>query len=321
METKPEYSDHNNISCTAYLAYWRSLSDRQYAKDIAEILGADKKARELLEDKLDTMSWFGAPMVEARGKALEREVRRIGNKDIYGIAEGALPTGLAMTADPAVTYVHSDLPGMVSSAEDVIWRIMVRDNLQRPNLHFRCVDAFKPGQLEAGAGVFGKRPFTACCKGMILQNHPGSVFVTTDINYKNNFRNVVNLFGPAYAAQLAESVARIAERTGGRNLRESFFETPDAAHRMIDQAGLEFERRPFYDGSFELTSLANIPEKMREPMKQMFADRYIYIMRPKSLQSKEPLCDGNGPATAELIEEIRNNINYKPRNHSQKQAQ
>jgi hypothetical protein len=296
---KPPTADHDKISFTAYLtAYWRSLSDRPYAKEVADILHAEKVSRDVLGDKLEPMSWFGAPMVESRGKALECEVERIGHKDIYGIAEGALPTGLAMTADPKVTYVHSDLPDMLSAAEKVLRRIILRDKLSRPNLHFKEVDLFDRLQLNQGANVFKQRPFTVCCSGLfiylkdeekrralgrigyLLRRHPGSAFVTTDINYKNTVNTMINSFGPDYAKMMKECVVTIAALTGGRNIRENFFETADDAHRMIDQAGLVFERRPFYDGSFTMSSLDSIPASMRDAMRRLFSDRYVYVMRP-----------------------------------------
>ena len=293
-------NDHHHISFTAYMvAHWRAMSDIPYAKDVAEALEAERVSREALDDLLEPMTWFGAPMIEARNKALKREVNKIGCKNIYGVAEGALPTGMVMTGDPTVKYVHSDLPVMVSEAESVLRDIMVRDSLKRPNLRFLSANALDKTQLQNGADYFEGENFVMTNKGLLvylgedekqkaaeafhdtLAQNNGLAWITTDISFKKTLKNMLNVFGPEYAQTLQRCVAKIAEKTNGRNIRENFFETPEQAHEFLDRTGFTFERSPIYDGSFELTSLKYTPENMRQGLVDMFRDRYVYTMRPK----------------------------------------
>jgi len=245
------------------------------------------------------MTWFGAPMIEARNKALRREVAKIGCKNIYTLAEGALPTGLTMTQDPQVRYLHTDLPGMLTDAEVVLRKLMERDNLTRPNLRFMPVNALDRRQLQEGADYFEGQKFIVTNKGLLmylpedessvvasgvrdtLVNNDGIAWITTDFNYKKNLTNVADIFGPAYSKVLQESIGMIARKTRGRNIKENFFEDPDHAARFIDRANLDFVRTPFCDGSFELTSLQYVPDNMRQGIMDIFADRYIYVMTPK----------------------------------------
>lgn len=292
--------DYSRVSFTAYLvSHWRALSDIAYAKDISKLLDAENVSREVLGDKLDQMSWFGAAMIEARNKALAREVKKIGCKNIYGFAEGALPTGMVMTADPDVKYLHSDLPVMLSEAEVVLRNLMVRDGLQRPNLRFMSVNALDGKQLQDGASYFQGQPFVMTNKGLLMylnedeknrafreigntqRNNNGLAWITTDINVKDAKKNVFSVLGPKYAGVLKECLDLMAKKTGGNNVRENFFDNYDSAHRMMDAAGFDFERRPFFDGSFELSSLEAVPKDMRQGMIDMFSERNIYIMSPR----------------------------------------
>lgn len=293
-------NDHHHISFTAYMvAHWRSMTDIPYAKDIAAAIGAERVSREALDDLLEPMTWFGAPMIEARNKALKREVEKIGCKNIYGIAEGALPTGMTRTSDPEVKYLHSDLPVMVSEAEAVLRDLMVRDSLRRPNLRFMSVNALDREQLQNGADYFNGEPFVMTHKGLlvylpepekelaaqefnkVMVENNGLAWVTTDISFRKTLRNIMEVFGPQYAGTLQKCLARIAERTNGRNIRENFFEDEDTAHSYLDRNGFTFERFPMYDGSFELTSLKESPENMHQGLIDIFKDRYVYVMKPK----------------------------------------
>jgi len=160
MRYNTEMNDYDIISPTAYLtAYWRGMSDIPYAKDVSEILGAEKIARDLLGDLLEPSSWFGSVMIETRNKAMKREVERMKCRNIYGLAEGALPTGLIMTQDPAVQYLHTDLPDMLRASENVLRKIMVKDNLKRPNLKFQAVNVLDEKQLLSAAEFFRGKPF------------------------------------------------------------------------------------------------------------------------------------------------------------------
>lgn len=302
-DTSKIKNDFDRISFTGYMtAYWRSLSDIPFAKDISKALGAEAVTREFLGKHFEPMTWFGEVMVEARNKALKREIHRLGSKNIYGIAEGVLPTGIEMTADPQVKYVHSDLPGMLSEAEAVLRDIMVRKRLRRPNLRFLAVNALSREELKTGVDYFGGEEFDIVHEGFFIYMRPengerrdvadnfldgmvrnrGRRWITTDINYRKNVLSIEEALGPKYAASLRECLMMIKERTGGRNMRENFFEDPEEAHGFLDEVGFDFERYPFIDGSFELTSLRHVPKKMRQGFLDIFKNRYVYVMTPQA---------------------------------------
>jgi len=293
-------NDHHVISPTAYLtAYWRSMLDIPYAKDISDKLDAKEVSRDILGDIFESASWYGIMMIESRNKALKREVERIGCKNIYGIAEGALPTGLNMTVDPEVLYVHTDLPDMLSASEEVIEGLMKRDSLKRPNLKFMSVNVLDKKQMQEGALLFVGKPFVMTNKGLlvyltlsekiktienirdVMRDNNGLAWITTDILFKDVSVTNDQAFGPEYAKVIKKMREKIAEKTNGRGVGANFFSTEDEAHKLFDQIGFSYKRYPLYDGSFTFDSFSGAPEEVKNGAMKLFKDRYIYVLTLK----------------------------------------
>lgn len=291
--------DHDLISPTAYLvADWRSYSDIKNAKRIAEALRAGPIIEEIIGGENEKMmSWFGAPMVEARDKVIRQQIAKIGCKNILGLAEGVLPNGYNLTEDPEVRYVHSDLPQMLSEAEAVLRGLMVEDNARRPNLRFMAVNALDERQLKDATYFFNEQPFVGNCQGLVMYFEPaerrkfwqtlnefmreneGEAFVTSDISYKGGVKSLIELL-PNYAPKVLEAMQILNKKTK-RNIRENFYTNPDEAHKELDETGWEWTRGPMYDGKTDIVSLNRAPEDMKEALKEFLSQRFVYTLTPK----------------------------------------
>jgi O-methyltransferase involved in polyketide biosynthesis len=101
---------YEKISPTAKLvAYLRRSTDIPFAKEIAEENGAQKTFRELAGRSSESLARFAA-FWEARYKVTDRIIVQRGMTQILEVAAGLSPRGLAMTENPDVVYVVTDLP-------------------------------------------------------------------------------------------------------------------------------------------------------------------------------------------------------------------
>lgn len=299
VPVRPDTSDHYLISPTAKLtAYARARSDIPYSKEISDLVGAEATTKAMMGGDFDTVNYFMSTMTESRYKGLDRELARTGYKNVLEIAAGLLPRGLIMTADPQVKYVATDLPDMLRESEAVIREIMKKEGLQRPNLTFRPANVLDIRQLGEAIKPFNGEPFAVVCEGLItylrrdertaaaknihtlISNNRG-LWITTDIVDKASRVKQASAFSPEFVEMLKTIRERIARQTG-RLMSENYFVDQKEAENFFGEIGFDFERSPYYDGSYFFSSLLKIPDlKLRENLRLSFADRQVWVLRPR----------------------------------------
>ncbi|HEX4045326.1 MAG TPA: hypothetical protein VHZ76_06655, partial [Gammaproteobacteria bacterium] len=140
-------ADYSKISPTAKIAaYWKSLSDIPYAKEIAEAVDAQQTTKEILGEKIVTMARFSPPIMEARYKAINIGISESRVDNILELACGLSPRGLTLAADNKV-YVGSDLPEILSETAPVITSIAERLNIPANKLHYQPVNVLSKDEL------------------------------------------------------------------------------------------------------------------------------------------------------------------------------
>lgn len=150
--------DLSKISLTAKLtAYMRQFTDIPFAKDVAKLVRAQKAFDALLRDrhlKTSDLLWY-APILEARYKSIGEMIHRSGTKQILEMASGLSMRGLAMTADPSVTYVETDLGEITREKEALIEEISHAQRLaKRPNLKVMEANALECEEVLAATASF-----------------------------------------------------------------------------------------------------------------------------------------------------------------------
>ena len=134
----PENESHDKIGTTARLiAYLRTFTDIPFSKEIAEATDAKKDFKTLAGTSGPSMAQF-AFIWEARYKATNQIIERHCINQVLEIAAGLSPRGLAITEDPDVVYVATDLPLILEQEQAIAESILAKRHAQRSNLYFGC---------------------------------------------------------------------------------------------------------------------------------------------------------------------------------------
>jgi len=266
--------EHSKISPTAkVVAYWRQFSDIPFAHEVAEMVQAEEVFKTFLEKtdvSLESLSWF-APLIEARYKSMVHAIRRENIQQVLELASGVSLRGLAMTSDPEITYVETDLPGMSSEKKAIVQKIRERHHLpQSSSLYFREANVLNLKELdEATLPFFENRPIAVIHEGLFqylsleekkiaaenirsILKRFGGVWMTPDLNTKQDLDT--QWTSSSTAKQMTDSIKNATQR----DFRESAFE--DAAHiqDFFGKLGFEVQDFPQMDNSFELSSAKNL---------------------------------------------------------------
>lgn len=259
--------EYSKISPTAYLhAYYRTLYDLPYAKEIAGEINAEKKFREFLGEDPRL-----APIFEARYKGTDRIIRKyIRENDIRQILEiaaGLSTEGLILSGEyPNISYIETDLPEMVEMKGNIVENILEKN---RDNLYFRPANVLDLTDLQKATTIFDpSEPVIIASVGLLsylnseerlmlamnmrdILSEFGGVWITPDPAMHNQRRR--EMYGDARAQQKVES--KIAEKTG-RSYEENAFENEKAADEFFTEQGFAIKKFSQLDG-YKLIS----PEK------------------------------------------------------------
>jgi len=161
------------ISLTARLtAYMRQYSDIPFARDVANRLQAEAAFEKLLRDNElspKDLLWY-APILEVRYKSVAETIRKSRATQVLELASGFSLRGLAMTQNPDITYIESDLEELTDEKASLV------DELRRQyrladcgNLHFVAADALAREQLQSAAKLFRRdQPIAVVNEGLLL---------------------------------------------------------------------------------------------------------------------------------------------------------
>ena len=251
MAPPPEI-DFSKIGPTAFtVSSARRLTDIPYAKELADLSEAQRLGRLPL-------------ILEARYKAINEVIARHRIKQFLELASGFLPRGLAISEDPGVTFIESDLPAMISHKRHLIGRLEV----ERPNLHFLGIDATaRPNQfLQCEAHFKAGEPVMILCEGLmmyltveekelvcvnvreVLQRY-GGLWVTPDFSSTAGLKRLLQ-----NAPELERRVQSLTNLTG-RSLADNAFETLDQARQFVREQGFHLVERSMLNVADQLSCL------------------------------------------------------------------
>ena len=219
-----------SISLTAKLtAYMRQFTDIPFARDVAELVQARAAFEKLLSDrhlKPDDLTWY-APIFEARYKSISEMIRRSGARQILELASGLSLRGLAMTAEPGLHYVETDLDELNREKSALVSEISRRHGLPaRDNLRMIAANALEREDLAAATANFQPgQPMAIVHEGLLqyltsteaetvarniheLLGKFGGVWITPDFSLKADAANVSE-----QQQQFRQIVASATDRT------------------------------------------------------------------------------------------------------------
>jgi O-methyltransferase involved in polyketide biosynthesis len=164
--------DFEKISLTAKLAaYMRQFSDIPFAQDVAQHLRAQEAFERLLHDhqmRPEDLLWY-APLFEVRYKSIAATMRKLAVSQVLELASGVALRGLAMTQDPSVTYVESDLPELTDEKVSLVAALCRQYNLAiHGNLHLVAANALDQHQLQTAVKHFQRhQPIAVVHEGLL----------------------------------------------------------------------------------------------------------------------------------------------------------
>lgn len=160
---------YEKISATAKLvAHVRTFTDIPFAREIAAASGAEKDFQASTGKNAETVTQL-TPLWEARYKATDQIIAQHHITQVLEIAAGLSPRGLAITENPNVVYVATDLPQILEQEKAIAESILATLNIHRPNLYFRIANALdREGLLQAATPFQSGRPIAVITEGLLV---------------------------------------------------------------------------------------------------------------------------------------------------------
>ena len=290
--------DYGKISPTAKItAYWRSLSDIPYSKEIAVAVRAEETAREMLGDEIVATGGRLSPAIfEVRYKSIDDGLRRVGLTDVLELACGLSPRGLDIVSHGG-TYVGTDLPDMHAESSAVLRDIAARDRIPTTSLHLQSANVLEMSELEDAAHHFNGRSFAICNEGLLpylnmeekkkmaeniraLLVKKGGCWITTDIVFKVFRQSVAQLFGRNSLDAVRPAMKNIIAQTG-RNILANDFADIGAAEKFYRELGFNIAEYPMYTGDYELSTAGRLDDRIKDRFLEILASAKVWIMVPK----------------------------------------
>lgn len=259
--------EYNKISTTAKLvANLRALTDIPFAREIAAASGAEKDFQALAGESAESMKRI-AFIWEARYKATDQIIADYAIKQVLEIAAGLSPRGLAMTEDPDVVYVATDLPQILEQERVIVESLLAKLNTTRPNLHFWAVNALERNNLLHAASPFQYgSPIAVITEGLLpyftrvekrtladnihdLLTRYDGIWITPDVATKHLRKQFLQADD-----QVQQRMTNIADATG-RDLEENAFEDENEVRQFFTDAGFAIEEYPHSNVIEELSSV------------------------------------------------------------------
>lgn len=292
-----ESMDHSKISPTARItAYWRSLSDISFSKEVAAATGAEQAAKQMLGDKMALMASFSPVILEARYKAIDQGLKKSKVANVLELACGLSPRGLELASGNR-QYVGTDLPDILAESYPVIKHIAGGLEVPAHHLHFQPANVLDKEQLASATEHFKGERFGVCNEGLLmylnkeekatmaknvrdLLTDADGCWVTTDIVFTDIRRKLFDLLTPDLRKNFESVLGNLSTQVG-RDIAGNDFTDEDEAIIFYSDLGFNIEEYPFYDGSYRLSTLYLVPEEMREVMLSILTKASIWILTPK----------------------------------------
>jgi O-methyltransferase involved in polyketide biosynthesis len=243
--------NYDKISLTAKLtAYMRRYSDIPFAQDVAQHLRAQEAFEKLLQDsqmRPEDLLWY-APIFEVRYKSVTGMIRKSGARQVLELASGVALRGLAMTRDPTIAYVETDLEELTQAKAALISGIRRQcDSAMGGNLRLVAANALDGHQLQAAVENFRRdQPIVVVNEGL-FQYLSASEMATV----ARNIRDLLAEFSGVWITpdfSLKEEVKDVSEQqrrfreivaaATDRKLYNNAFENEEQLLAFIDGLGL-----------------------------------------------------------------------------------
>lgn len=213
---------------------------------------------------------------EARYKATDQIIARHRINQVLEVAAGLSPRGLAMTENPDVIYVATDLPEMLEQEQAIAESILVKRHAQHSNLYFRVANALDRDELFQAAVPFRyDRPVAIITEGLLpyltleekrtlaanvryLLTRYGGMWICPDVTTRQSWKR----FSEA-DWDVRQRIENISGATG-RDIQKNAFEDDKDVRGFFTDAGYTIEEYPHTNVLEDLSALKLTPLSRRE---------------------------------------------------------
>lgn len=290
-------SGHSKISPTAKItAYWKSLSNIPFSKEIAAAVKAEQTAVQMLGDRIIRSGGFSPSLFEARYKSINYGLEKSGMDNVMELACGLSPRGFEIISKGGI-YVGTDLPEMHNESSKVIINIAKREGISTNNLYLQPANVLNRDELENAAAHFNGKKYAVCnegllpylnkdekagmamnVRGLLLKND--GVWVTTDISFKALREAIRMIFGTEAKKAIKTAMTNISEQTG-INLPQNDFIDKAEALKFYEDLGFEIKEFPMYAGNYKLSTAFLIPDNLKEGFINILSSANVFVLAPK----------------------------------------
>jgi len=258
---------YEKISTTAKLvAHIRAITNIPFAKEIAAASGAEADFQTLAGKSAEFMT-ESAFNWEARYKTTDQIIARYHITQVLEIAAGLSPRGLAMTENPDVVYVATDLPEILEQEKAIAESILAKMNMHRPNLYYRIANALdRESLLQAAIPFRSDKPVAIITEGLLpyltrdeketlagnirdlLTQHDG-IWITSDVPPKQLWKFVSQVDGT-----MQQRMQNITGATG-RDIEQNTFEDENDVRQFFTNTGFTIEEYSYANVLEDLSSV------------------------------------------------------------------
>jgi len=258
---------YEKISSTAKLvAHVRTFTDIPFTKEIAAASGAEKDFQTLAGESAEFMTQ-SAFNLEARYKTTDQIIARYHITQVLEIAAGLSPRGLAMTENPDVVYVATDLPEILEEEKAIAESILAKSNIHRPNLYYRIANALdRESLLQAAIPFQSGKPIAIITEGLLpyltsaeketlacnihalLRQYDG-IWITPDVSTKKLWKFV------SQADDTMQQRMQNVSGATGRDIETNIFEDENDVRQFFTNAGFTIEEYPYSNVLEDLSSV------------------------------------------------------------------
>ena len=144
-----------------------NITDIPFAKDVAEYIHANETIETFLKEnqiRRNEIRWY-APLFEIRYKSIGAVLRKNKAKQVLELASGLSFRGLALTQNPDIVYVETDLEELTNEKRLLVSMLTRKYGLTADgNFTMSSANALDANQLQNCNSTFPEGPTCCRCK-------------------------------------------------------------------------------------------------------------------------------------------------------------
>ncbi len=243
--------DYNSISPSATgLLLAKAGTQIPYAAEAAHYVWGEQRYTELAEQARSELFLKRLAHFENRYWTVDEMLQQTAISNILEIGAGFSFRSLAMTKDPAVFYVDTDLPDIILTKKKIIEALKARHALVRDNLFVTALNALDAGAFLDQLALLPEGPVVVLNEGLLVYLNElekkklclivrnalmerGGYWITGDIYIKKTA-------GTEEAIQPDDKTARFL---AAHHVEENKFSSFEAAEAFFNSCGFTVEKR------------------------------------------------------------------------------